>query len=121
MNVKLIQVFMEKKIPKEGFNCLHLSEIVNHLVCKINKDYYQQVLLEECKYVEKERKTDRYITKDVEFFSYDDDDSGSEYDFEEKWHYVKCINRTLIHMDGILIVPCRHFQFISCQIGRFAQ
>ena len=49
-------------------------------VYRKDKDYYRQVLLDECKYVVKERKMSKFITDDIEISS---DDSNRENSDEE--------------------------------------
>ena len=40
--------------------------IIIDFVLKKDKNYYSQVFLEECKYIDKEKKMTRYITNDLE-------------------------------------------------------
>ena len=47
-------------------------------VFKMGKNYYTQVLLEECKYIIKERAVTRHITKDLEILSNDSGESDEE-------------------------------------------
>ena len=42
-------------------------------VCEIGKSYYPQVLLEECKYIVKEREKSNYISHELEMCSDDSD------------------------------------------------
>ena len=42
-------------------------------VCEIDKSYYPQVLLEECKYIVKEREKSNYISHELEICSDDSD------------------------------------------------
>ena len=51
--------FQNSKIPKKGSQCIFLSVILINSLFKIDKNYYPQVYLEECKYVVKEK---RYLT-----------------------------------------------------------
>ena len=46
----------ENKIPKEGVHCVCFSIILIDSAFKIDKDYYPQIFLEQCKYVVKEKK-----------------------------------------------------------------
>ena len=48
--------FHSYKMPKEGFYCICLSVVLIDSVFKMGKNYYPQVLLEECKYIFKEKK-----------------------------------------------------------------
>ena len=41
----------------------------------MGKKYYPYVLLQECKYIFKEKKMTRHITDDLKFFSDDSDES----------------------------------------------
>ena len=43
--------FQGNKIPKENASYKCLSLIVSESVMKVNKKYYSQTLLEECKYI----------------------------------------------------------------------
>ena len=45
--------------------------ILIDFVFKIDKNYYPQVFLEECRYIDKEKKVIRYITDDLEISSDD--------------------------------------------------
>ena len=59
-------------MPKEGSHCTCLSLVLTGSILKMSKSYYPQLLLEEFKYIVKERKVTRHITEDLE---YSDDDS----------------------------------------------
>ena len=71
--------------------------------------------MEEYKYKLKKRKTTRHITEDREVSSDDDSEPDSKQDFNETSEQFT--NGVLIHMNGILIVPCKHSQFIDCQVA----
>ena len=43
-------------MPKEGSHCICLSVILIDSVFEMGKNYYPQVLLEECKYIVKEKR-----------------------------------------------------------------
>ena len=43
-------------MPKKDFHCIYLSVILIDSVLKKDKNYYSQVLLEECKYIKKGKK-----------------------------------------------------------------
>ena len=47
-------------------------------VYKTGKNYYPQAILEECKYVVKEKKMPEYITDNIEIFSDDSDEENSD-------------------------------------------
>ena len=50
-----LQIFMVK-IPKVGSNYPFSAVILNDFVLKKEGEFYQQVFLKECNYVEKEKK-----------------------------------------------------------------
>ena len=50
--------------------------ILTDSVLKIGKNYYSQVFLEECKYIIKDKKTNKYISNNLEI-SFDDSDKES--------------------------------------------
>ena len=70
------------KVSKEDSLCICQSVIVIDYVYKMNKNYYPQVFLEECKCKLKEKQITRYITEDIGIFSSSDDDDDSK-DSEE--------------------------------------
>ena len=53
-------------MPKEKAPCKCLSIIMLDFVIKVNKKYYFQTLLEECKYLQEKIKTENYIDGDLE-------------------------------------------------------
>ena len=55
-NVKINTNFHNNKIPKEDSQYICLSLISINSIFKTGNNYYPQVLLEECKYVVKEKK-----------------------------------------------------------------
>lgn len=72
MKEKSIQInFHNDKMPKEVSHCICLSLVLTGSILKMSKSYYPQLLLEEFKYIVKERKVTRHITEDLE---YSDDD-----------------------------------------------
>ena len=75
MVIKL-QIFRMKKIPKVDYNHICLAAI--SLDSALNKDgnYYPQVFLKECKYIEK--KVIRHVIDDLESCSNDSDDFDEE-------------------------------------------
>ena len=55
------------------------------LVYRTSKNYYPWVILEECKYVTKEKKMSEYITDDIEMCSDDsDEETSNKESFNEK-------------------------------------
>ena len=61
---------------------LPISNLIDS-VFRIDKNYYSQVYLEECKCVVKEKKISNYITDDINIFSNDSDREDSDYSDEE--------------------------------------
>ena len=59
-----ITSFHNKKMPKEKAPCKCLSIIMIDSVIRVNKKYYPQTLLEECKYIQEKIKIEDYINKD---------------------------------------------------------
>ena len=76
-----------KKVPKEEAPCKYLSIIIIiDSVIKANKKYYLQTLLEECKYVQEEIKTENYIDEELEKYeseSDSNDETESDIDNDE--------------------------------------
>ena len=64
--------FHDKGIPKVGSNHTCLAVISLDSALKKDGNYYPQMFLIECKYIEK--KVVRHITKDIESFSSDSND-----------------------------------------------
>ena len=56
-NGKINTNFHNNKITKEGCQCICLSVILIDSVYKKKKNYYPQVILEECKYVAKKKRS----------------------------------------------------------------
>ena len=69
-NGKMNTNFHNNEIPKEGSQYIYLLVILI--------DYYPQVLLEECKYVVKEKKTFMFFTDNIEISSDDFDKKNSD-------------------------------------------
>ena len=62
----IITNFHNKKMPKEKAPCKCLSIIMIDSVIRVNKKYYPQTLLEECKYIQEKIKIVNYIDEDLE-------------------------------------------------------
>ena len=56
----------DDKVPNEGFQYVYLSVILINSVFRTGQNYYLQVILEECKYVVKEKRMPKYITEGIE-------------------------------------------------------
>ena len=70
------------KVPKENasYNCLSL--IMLDSAIRVNKKYYPQTLLEECKYVIRKNKMENLINNDLNLSSSDESDNDNESDNE---------------------------------------
>ena len=73
----IITNFHDKKMPKEKAPCKCLSIIMIDSVIRVNKKYYPQTLLEECKYIQEKIKIVNHIDEDLEN-SESDGDSNNE-------------------------------------------
>ena len=69
----IITNFHNKKMPKEKAPCKCLSIIMIDSVIRVNKKYYPQTLLEECKYIQEKIKIENYIDEDIENSESDSD------------------------------------------------
>ena len=63
--------FQGKKVPKENASYKCLSLIMLDSVIRVNKKYYPQTLLEECKYVIRKNKLKNLINSDLSLSSSD--------------------------------------------------
>ena len=70
--------FQGKKVPKESASYKCLSLIMLDPVIRMNKKYYPQTLLEECKYVIRKNKMENLINDDLDLSSSDQSDNQSE-------------------------------------------
>ena len=58
--------FQGKNVPKENTSYKCLSLIMLDSVVRVNKKYYPQTLLEECKYVARKNKIENFINDDLD-------------------------------------------------------
>ena len=72
--------FQGKKVPKENASYKCLSLIMLDSVIRVNKKYYPQTLLEECKYVIRKNKMENLINDDLNLRSSDESDNESDND-----------------------------------------
>ena len=83
----IITNFHNQKMPKEKAPCKCLSIIMIDSVIRVNKRYYPQTLLEECKYIQENIKIVNYIDEDLKDSKSNDsksnDEIGSDTDNEE--------------------------------------
>ena len=68
---RLTTNFQDKKTSKENSSYKCLSIITLESIIKINKKYYPQILLDECKYEVKNKKVENLINGDLELTSSD--------------------------------------------------
>ena len=71
--------FQGKKVPKENVSYKCLSLIMLDSVIRVNKKYYPQTLLEECKYVIRKNEMENLINDDL-YLSSSDTESDNETD-----------------------------------------
>ena len=76
--------FQGKKLPKENASYKCLSLIMLDSAIRVNKEYYPQTLLDECKYVIKKKKMENLINDDLDLSSSDesDNETGNKTDNE---------------------------------------
>ena len=70
--------FQGKKVPKENASYKCISLIMLDSVIRVNKKYYPQTLLEECKYVIRKNKMENLINNDLSLSSPDESDNESD-------------------------------------------
>ena len=79
----IITNFHNKKMPREKVPCTCLSIIMLDSIIKVNKKYYPQTLLEECKYIQEKIKIQNVIDEDLEKTeSYSDSNDETESDID---------------------------------------
>ena len=70
----------DKKL-KEGCQCICLSVILIDSIFRTGRNYFPQIILEECKHVIKEKEMPKYITDDLEI-SFDENSDEENYSKE---------------------------------------
>ena len=70
--------FRGKKVPKENASYKCLLLIMLYPVIRVNKKYYPQTLLEECKYAIRNNKLENFINDDLDLSSSDESDNESD-------------------------------------------
>ena len=75
--------FQGKKLSKENASHKCLSLIMLDSVIRVNKKYYPQTLLEECKYVIRKNKMESLINDDLSSSDESDNESDNENDSDE--------------------------------------
>ena len=70
--------FQGKKVPKGNASYKCLSLIMLDSVIRVNKKYYPQTLLEECKYVIRKNEMENLINGDLDLIINFDNDESSD-------------------------------------------
>ena len=78
----IITNFQNNKMPIEKAPCKCFSIIMIDSVIRVNKKYYPQSLLEECKFIQEKIKIDNYINEDLEDSELDSDNNETESDID---------------------------------------
>ena len=76
--------FQGKKVPKENPSYKCLSLIMLDSIIRVNKKYYPQTLLEECKDEIKKNKMENLINDDLDLTSSDESGHESENETDSK-------------------------------------
>ena len=73
-NAKVYKNFQHNKIRKDKEYCICLSIILLHSIfVNLNKQYYLQIFLEECKYAIKDKTIANTVNEDLKFNESDDE------------------------------------------------
>ena len=75
--------FQGKKVPKENASYKCLSLIMLDSVIRVNKKYYRQIFLEECKYVIRKNKMENLINDYLDLSLSDESDNESDNDIDD--------------------------------------
>ena len=70
--------FQGEKVPKENASYKCISLIMLDSAIRVNKKYYPQTLLEECKYSIRKNKMENLINHDLSLRSSDESDNESD-------------------------------------------
>ena len=76
--------FQGKKVPKENASYKCLSLIMLEFVIRVDKRYYPQTLLEECKYVIRKNKMRNVVNDNLDLSSCDESDNESDNEFDDE-------------------------------------
>ena len=93
-------------------------------VYKIDKNYYPQVFLEECKYVVQEKKKSKFITDNIEIYSDDSDEENSNeeneiYFFLKKYNEVSGFASSLLKYPKVFKLGIQNITNIRSFFGGF--
>ena len=73
-NSRVYTNFQHNKIPNDKEYCAFLSVIIlDFIFVNLNKDYYPQIVLEECKYAIKDKQILNTINENLELSESDDE------------------------------------------------
>ena len=75
--------FQGKKVPKENASYKCLSLIMLDSVIRVNKKYYRQIFLEECKYVIRKNKMENLINDYLDLSLSDESDNESDNEIDD--------------------------------------
>ena len=75
--------FQGKKVLKENASNKCLSLIMLYSFSRVNKKYYPQTLLEQCKYVIRKNKMENLINDDLDLSSSDESDNEFDNDTDD--------------------------------------
>ena len=70
--------FQGQKVPKENSSYKCISLIMLDSVIRVNRKYYPQTLLENCKYIIRKNKMKNFINHDLSLSSSDESDNESD-------------------------------------------
>ena len=76
--------FQGKNVSKENVSYKCLSLIMLDSVIRVNKKYYPQTLLEECKYVIRKNKMENLINDDLDLSSSDESENEADNDSDKE-------------------------------------
>ena len=71
-------------MPKENVSDKFLILVILDSVIRVNKKYYPQILLQECKYVIRKNKMENLINDDSDRNSSDESDNESNNEFDNE-------------------------------------
>ena len=80
----IIGDFLNKKVLKEKATCKCLSIIMLDSVIEVDKKYYPQTFLEECKYVPEKIKFENYINENLDSDSDDENNDDNDNDSDKE-------------------------------------
>ena len=70
--------FQGKQVSKENASYKCISLIILDSVIRVNKKFYPQTLLQECKFVTRKSRMESFINDDLDFGSSDESDNDTD-------------------------------------------